>query len=216
MDFARQQRDPARHLIGIAFVILVHAIVIYALVTGLARKAIEVIKKPLSATIIEEIKAPPPPPPPPPPKRIVEPPKAVQQPYVPPPDIPVPTTTSEPVITSVSPTPPTEPVVIAPPAPPVVQAPPEPPKPAIRRGAVPIERVEPVYPREAIRDNVSSGKVVARLQVDEKGLVTNVTIVEANPKRVFDREVIKALSQWKFKPEGDRYIAEIEISFVLN
>ena len=44
----------------------------------------------------------------------------------------------------------------------------------------------------------------------------NVTIVEANPRRVFDREVIRALSQWKFKPEGDRYIAEIEITFVLN
>src|SRR4030088_654058 len=134
MDFARQQRDPARHLIGITFVVLVHVIVIYALVTGLARKAIEVIKKPLSATIIEEIKAPPPPPPPPPPKRIVEPPK-VQQTYVPPPDVPVPTTTTEPVITQVSPTPPPEPVVIAPPAPPVVEAPP---KPAVRRGAVPI------------------------------------------------------------------------------
>jgi protein TonB len=215
MDFARQQRDPARHLIGITFVVLIHAIVIYALVTGLARKAIEVIKKPLTATIIEEIKAPPPPPPPPPPRKIVEPPKAMQQPYVPPPDVPV-TTTSEPVITSVSPTPPPEPVVIAPPAPPVVEAPPAPPKPAIRRGAVPIERVEPIYPREAIKDNIASGKVVARLQVDEKGLVTSVTIVEANPRRVFDREVIKALSQWKFKPEGDRYIAEIEITFVLN
>ena len=76
--------------------------------------------------------------------------------------------------------------------------------------------IEPIYPREAIKDNIASGKVVARLQVDEKGLVTSVTIVEANPRRVFDREVIKALSQWKFKPEGDRYIAEIEISFVLN
>jgi periplasmic protein TonB len=215
MDFARQQRDPARHLIGIAFVVLIHAIVIYALVTGLARKAIEVIKKPLSATIIEEIKAPPPPPPPPPPRKIVEPPKT-QQTYVPPPDVPVPTQTTEPVISSVTATAPPEPVVIAPPAPPVVEAPPAPPKPAIRRGAVPIERVEPVYPREAIKDNISSGKVVARLQVDEKGLVTNVTIVEANPRRVFDREVIRALSQWKFKPEGDRYIAEIEITFVLN
>src|SRR5512132_2221741 len=111
MDFARQQRDPARHLIGITFVILIHAIVIYALVTGLARKAIEVIKKPLSATIIAEIKAPPPPPPPP--------------------DVPVPTQTTEPVIAAVTPTPPTEPVVIAPPAPPVVEAPP--PKPAVRR-----------------------------------------------------------------------------------
>jgi periplasmic protein TonB len=215
MDFARQQRDPARHVIGITFVILVHVIVIYALVTGLARKAIEVIKKPLTATIIEEIKTPPPPPPPPPPRKIVEPPK-MQQTYVPPPDVPVPTQTTEPVITSVTPTPPPEPVVIAPPAPPVVEAPPAPPKPAIRRGAVPIERVEPVYPREAIRDNISGGKVVARLQVDEKGLVTSVTIVEANPRKVFDREVIRALSLWKFKPEGDRYIAEIEITFVLN
>ena len=68
MDYARQQRDPARHLIGITFVVLLHLLIIYAMVTGLARKAVEVIKKPLSATIIEEIKAPPPPPPPPPKK----------------------------------------------------------------------------------------------------------------------------------------------------
>ncbi len=68
--------------------------------TGLARTVVEVIKKPLSATIIEEIKAPPPPPPPP--KKIVEAPK-VQAPvetYVPPPDIPVPRATAEPVISA--------------------------------------------------------------------------------------------------------------------
>src|SRR6266404_2092844 len=111
MDFARRQRDPTRHLIGIAFVVLVHALVIYGLMTGLARKAVEVIKKPLTATIIEEIKLPPPPPPPPPPRKIVEPPKVqVQQPYVPPPDIPPPVAPSEPVIASVAPTPPPEPV----------------------------------------------------------------------------------------------------------
>src|SRR6266852_5777336 len=115
MDFARSQRNPTKHVIGLTFVILLHVLVIYALVTGLARKAVEVIKKPLSATIIEEIKAPPPPPPPP--KKPVEIPKvqAPVQPYVPPPDIPVPTTTQEPVISSVTATPPTEPVAIAPP-----------------------------------------------------------------------------------------------------
>ena len=48
--------------------------VIYALMTGLARHAVEIIKKPLTATVIEELKLPPPPPPPP--KKIVEPPKA--------------------------------------------------------------------------------------------------------------------------------------------
>src|SRR5262245_6846169 len=130
MDFARQQRDPTRHLIGIAFVILVHALVIYLLLTGLARKAVDVIKKPLTATIIEEIKVPPPPPPPPP-KKIIEQPKvqAPVQPYVPPPDIPVATPPPAPVISAPTTVAPVEPPVIAPP-PPVEVAPPPPPKPA--------------------------------------------------------------------------------------
>ena len=86
MDYARQQRDPTRHVIGIGFVVLMHALLIYGLMTGLGRSVVEIIKKPLNATIIEEIKAPPPPPPPP--KKIVETPK-VQTPietYVPPPE----------------------------------------------------------------------------------------------------------------------------------
>src|SRR4029450_13577888 len=114
MDYARQQRDPGRHAIGIAFMVLVHALVIYALMTGLARHAVEVIKKPLTATVIEELKLPPPPPPPP--KKIVEPPKATpQQPYVPPPDVPVPTQTVAAVITEPSAAVPVETHVIAPP-----------------------------------------------------------------------------------------------------
>src|SRR5512139_4136423 len=99
MDFARQQRDPTRHLVGITFVVLLHVLVIYALVTGLARKAVDVIKKPIEAKIVEEIKAPPPPPPPPKPvKQQPQRVEAVQQPYVPPPDIPVPTTQTGPTI----------------------------------------------------------------------------------------------------------------------
>jgi protein TonB len=213
MDFARQQRDPTRHLIGISIVILVHAVVIYALVTGLARKAVEVIKKPLTATIIEEIKLPPPPPPPPPKKIEVAKPPPPEQPYVPPPDIPPPVAPTESVIAAPTITPPPEPHVIAPPPPP---EPPPAPKPAIRRGLVPIDKVDPVFPEKAIRDGVESGRVVARLQVDEKGLVSEVKIVEASPPRVFDREVIRALSRWKFQADGERYIAEVEINFVLK
>jgi periplasmic protein TonB len=216
MDFARQQRDPTRHLIGITFVILVHILVIWALISGLGRKAVEVIKKPLTATIIEEVKLPPPPPPPPP-KKVIEAPK-VQQPvqtYVPPPDIPVPQPAVEaPVITAVTPTPPAEPVVIAPP--PVIVAPPPPPKPAVRRGIVPIEREEPVYPREAIRKNIAKGTVVARLQIDEAGKVTDVTIISSDPPRVFDNEVKRALSLWKFRAEGEKYVGEIEVNFALK
>jgi protein TonB len=219
MDFARQQRDPARHVIGIVFVVLVHALVIYGLMTGLARKAVEIVKKPLTATIIEEIKAPPPPPPPPPPKKIIEPPKvqAPVQPYIPPPDIPVPTPQAEPVISSVTTTPPPEPVQIT--APPVVEAPPAPPappKPAVRRGIVPIEREDPVYPREAIKAGVEKGRVLARLQIDEKGNVTDVQIVSASPPRYFDRAVRDALSKWKFKADGEKYVGEVEVNFTLK
>src|SRR5256885_14835931 len=103
MDFARRQRDPTRHLIGIAVVILVHVLVIYGLVTGLARKAVEVIKKPLSAAIVEEIKAPPPPAPPPKKIKIPKTPPPPQQPYGPAPDNPEPTPPSGPVVAGLKP-----------------------------------------------------------------------------------------------------------------
>jgi protein TonB len=212
MDFARQQRDPTRHVIGIAFVILIHIIVIYALVTGLARKAVEVIKKPLNATVIEEIK--PPPPPPPPPKKIEIPKiQAPVQPYVPPPDIPVPVAPTEPVISAPTAVVPVEPHVVAPPAP---VAPPPPPKPAVRRGIVPISREDPVFPRAAIRAGIDHGTVVARLTIDGKGNVTEVKIMSADPPRHFDRAVIDALMNWKFQADGETYIGEIEVNFKLG
>jgi protein TonB len=216
MDYARRQRDPTRHLLGIAFVVLLHALVIYALVTGLARKVVEVIKKPIDATIIEEIKAPPPPPPPPPPKKIEQPKVEVPvQPYVPPPDIPPPPqTVVAPTITAVSPEPPKQEYVIAPP-PPVV-APPAPPKPAIRRGIQRISGEDPSYPREAIRAGVAKGRVLVRLLIDEKGNVTQVIIVSADPPRVFDRVVTNALADWKFRPEGEKYTGEVEINVQLK
>ena len=183
MDFARQQRDPTRHVIGIAFVVLdARRSLIYALVTGLARKAVEVIKKPLTATIIEEIK--PPPPPPPPPKKIEIPKiQAPVQPYVPPPDIPVPVTPTEPVISAPTAVVPTEPVRDRA-AGPVVAPPPPPPKPAIRRGIVPISSEEiRSIPKAAIRAGIEKGSVVARVMIDEKGNVTDVIIVSADPPR---------------------------------
>jgi protein TonB len=202
-------------MIGIVFVVLIHLLVIYALVTGLARTVVEVIKKPLSATIVDEIKAPPPPPPPP--KRIVEAPKtqAPVETYVPPPDVPV-ATTQAPVISAVTATPPTEPHVIVPPvvAPPAPVAPP--PKPAVRRGVGRISGDDLVYPRAAIRAGVEKGRVVARVMIDEKGQVTDVIIVSAEPPRVFDRTVIDGVREWKFKADGEKYVAEIEVNFSLK
>jgi len=212
MDYAQQQRDPTKHAIGVGFVILMHVLLIYALLNGLGRAIVEVVKKPLSATIIEELKLPPPPPPPP--KKIVETPK-IQQPvetYVPPPDVPVATQTA-PTISATTTTAPTEPHVIAPPT---VVAPPAPPKPAVRRGVSRISGDDPTYPRAAIKANIDKGHVIARVHIDEGGNVTEVVIVSAEPARHFDRATIDALSTWKFRPEGEKYIAEVELNFSLR
>jgi protein TonB len=220
MDYASRQRNPSRHIVGISIVVLIHVLVIWAMVTGLARQAIQVIKKPITATIIEEVK-PPPPPPPPPPKKIVEQPKieVPVQPYVPPPDVPPPVVQQAPTITAVQAEPPKQEYVIAPPPPPVVVAPPAPApvaKPAVRRGIVRIAGDDPTYPRDAIRAGVSKGRVLVRLQIDEKGNVTDVNIVSADPPRVFDRAVRNALSDWKFQAEGEKYVGEVEINFTLK
>jgi protein TonB len=212
MDFARQQRDPTRHVIGITFVIVLHVVVIYALVTGLARKAIEVIKKPLTATIVEEIKAPPPPPPPP---KKIEIPKTPPPPqvYVPPPDIPVPTITSEPVISQVTPVVPTTPPVIAPPAPP--PAPPAAPAVVKITAGAHISGGEVEYPPAAQRKEVE-GVVIAHVFVDEKGNVTEVKIIKSPSARLFDAPIISTLLTWKFKPQGGKWIGEIEMDFKLT
>ena len=67
MNYAERERNPAKHLPSIAMVVVLHLIIGYALVTGLARRVVEVIKQPLETKIIEEIKKPPPETPPPPP-----------------------------------------------------------------------------------------------------------------------------------------------------
>ncbi len=213
MDFARQQRDPTRHLVGFTFVFLVHAFVIYALMTGLASKAVGVIKKPMSATIIDEIKLPPPPPPPPK-KETVKPPPPPE--YVPPPDVPVSSAVSSVnAITAVTTVAPVAAPVVA--APVVAPPPPPPPKPAVRRGAQLqiVEKEDLIYPREASRAGIERGTVIARLHIDEKGNVTEVQIMSSDPPKVFDKEVRRALGMWKFRPEGEKYVGEIEIGFKL-
>jgi len=116
--------------VGIAVMVGFHGLLGYALVSGLARKAVEVVKKPLDATIIQEVKLPPPPPPPPPKvEKVVERPKAPTPPppaYVPPPEVVV-AAPAAPTITAVQSTEPVAPPPATPPPPPAPPA--EPPAP---------------------------------------------------------------------------------------
>jgi protein TonB len=85
---------------------------------------------------------------------------------------------------------------------------------AARAGELtPVSRVDPEFPREAISAGADNGKVKARMTIDATGEVTRVEIIEANPRRLFDRAVVKTLSQWKFAAGADGRTMEIDVNF---
>ncbi len=77
-----------------------------------------------------------------------------------------------------------------------------------------LQRESPDFPREASRAGVDSGTVRARITINAAGEATNVSILSANPPRIFDRAVQNALSRWKFNPgaEGRTYDTEVAFS----
>jgi|SRR5262252_7433738 len=77
----------------------------------------------------------------------------------------------------------------------------------------PVSRVEPEFPREAVSAGADSGKVRAKMTIDASGEVSRVEILEANPRRVFDRTVVRTLSQWKFSPGAANRSVEIDLDF---
>jgi protein TonB len=60
-EFGRKQQNPVRRFGGIAVVLLLHIVLIYALINGLATKVVQVIQHPIETKIIEPVKPPPPP-----------------------------------------------------------------------------------------------------------------------------------------------------------
>ncbi|MCP4987077.1 MAG: energy transducer TonB [Colwellia sp.] len=66
--------------------------------------------------------------------------------------------------------------------------------------ATPIVRIEPKYPIQAARDG-KEGYVILSFTINEVGGVEEVKVIEAKPKRVFDKEAKRALKKWKYKPK---------------
>lgn len=64
---------------------------------------------------------------------------------------------------------------------------------------MPIHRVEPRYPYKASQRRIE-GYVVIRFNIDEKGQPVDLEVIEAKPKRLFEREAVKALKQWRYQP----------------
>ena len=207
MNYAEQQRNPGKHAIGIGFVIVLHILLGWALLNGLARTVIEVIKGPIDTKIIEEVKPPPPPPEnlPPPPKFAPPPPS-----FVPPPEVVVnPPPAPAPTITVTTVAPPPAPVVIAPPAPPAPPPAPAPPSVAARPAIGNVASCAPGpddYPVVAIREE-ATGITKIRFRVDASGKLAASEVGKSaggsRAHKALDRVAVTKLSECSFRPGID-------------
>lgn len=66
---------------------------------------------------------------------------------------------------------------------------------------VPLTRIAPQYPRKAARKKIE-GWVKVEFSVLDDGTVVNINVLDAKPRRIFNRAAIRAISKWKFKPLG--------------
>ncbi|HLW74685.1 MAG TPA: energy transducer TonB [Gammaproteobacteria bacterium] len=64
-----------------------------------------------------------------------------------------------------------------------------------------VERVEPKFPTQAIREGITTGSVTVKFTVETDGSVSNPEVIDAKPRRgIFDDAALRAVRNWKFKP----------------
>jgi periplasmic protein TonB len=212
-EFGKKQQNPVRRFGGIAAVLLLHIVLIYALLNGLATKVVQVIQHPIETKIIEPVKPPPPPPLPtvqlPPPKFAPPPP-----PFVPPPEVNVPTP-PQPTITHQA-----APVVAQPAPPPAPPAPPTPAKPVSAQVDVACPnsdqiRSTVVYPKEAQENNVT-GDVLIEFVVDPQGHITDEHVAKSSDDSSLDRAAFNAVKKFSCVSQGQPVRVQVPFSFNLN
>lgn len=212
MNFSQQAADPRRHAIGLSVVVLLHVVVVYALLTGLAKKVVDIVKPPIDTRVIEEVVKPQPPPEvmTPPPPQVEAPP-----PFVPPPDVliqaPPPV---QPTITATATPPPVAEFKPVPPA--AVQMPPGPA--SVAAGVVCSNFAsimgEVAYPREAQRSGIEKGEAVVQFVVAASGEIKDAQVVRATHP-IFGRAALRIVSDYKCQGRGRDVLVEVPIGFQL-
>lgn len=65
---------------------------------------------------------------------------------------------------------------------------------------IPMVRIPPVYPRTAKLAKIQ-GYVTMEVVINPEGTVTEVSVVEAAPPRMFDIAAMDAMKRWRFRPK---------------
>lgn len=87
--------------------------------------------------------------------------------------------------------------------------------------ATPIVRIDPKYPPQAARDG-KEGWVRLSFTINELGGVEDVKVLDAEPKRIFDREARRALLKWKYRPKvvdgkaEKQFNMQVQLDFTLG
>lgn len=208
MSYANRRQMSSNRTVSIIIVALLHLVLGYALITGLAANVVKKAVEDLQTFDVEEEPPPPEEEPPPPPENtpespppVVTPPPLVRTNTLPPPDM---TTTTV--------APPSAPVTYtAPPAPPSPPAPPPPPpppapvkvQPAKARANLASYITDDDYPQDAIR-NEQQGTTGFRLDIGPDGRVTNCTVTSSSGSSSLDSTTCRLLrSRARFTPATD-------------
>ena len=213
MNFSKQQADPRRHLAGLSFVVVLHLAVVYALLTGLAHKVVEVVRAPIETKVIEEIKKPPPPPDvvvPPPPRLEAPPP-----PFIPPPEVQIQTPPPpQPAITAAV-TPPPAPVAMVPMAPIAVPAPAAPLSAGVVCSNYANVMGEVAYPREAMRQGIEKGEATVQFTVAANGAIKGIRVINASHP-IFARSSVRIVGEYKCQGQGRDVLVQVPFGYKLE
>jgi protein TonB len=191
-NYAAPSYPPRQHGLGIALVIVLHLLLLWAIQSGLARVVTQKAKVVVEAVLLSEDK---PAIPPPPPKNLPPPPKNVSPPpaYVPPVEVPVTVPAPANAISAVANTP-------SPPAPAVPAAPAPKAEPVRTAAVVSSTHCEkPEYP-SASRRLEEEGTVHLRFLVGVDGKVIQSEVEKSSGYKRLDEAARAGLSRCQFRP----------------
>jgi periplasmic protein TonB len=198
MSYAQRKQLSGNRTVAIGIVALIHAVLGYAIVTGLAYNVIKKAAEDLKTFNVEEEPPPPPEEPPPPPENVPE----TPPPVVSPPPI---------VRTNIAPPPMIQVVREAPPPQITVRPPPPPPPPPPVRVQEPKSAVgslqglirEDDYPPSAL-EREEQGRVTVRLTIGTNGRVSNCSVTSSSGSRALDSATCRVLqARARFTPAQD-------------
>ncbi|KKO45965.1 hypothetical protein WG68_08150 [Arsukibacterium ikkense] len=87
-----------------------------------------------------------------------------------------------------------------------------------KAGPKPVVLIEPRYPIKAVENRIE-GLVQLKFNVEPDGSTSDIVVIQAQPEGVFEKEAVRALQQWRYKPTADAAAnkgVQVQLNFALD